>query len=439
MNMNVKGWFGLSTSSVLLVGALTGCGQSEVKTVETKAAAKPFEGKTLTVTLANHIWGDTLKPLIPEFEAATGMKVEVQSLFEDQLDQKLTVQFTSKSSTPDVFVYRPQQSGKLYYKNGWVQPLDEYIKKDAAYDFADFAKPSISSTTVDQVLTGIPIITEQAVLYYRKDLLQNAGIAVPKTLDELEAAAKKLNDPNNGVSGFVARGQRGALVSQVSMFLFSEGGEFMKDGKALVNSEEAIKAFTLYGSLLKNYGPPGVLNMSWPQASGLFAQGKAAFYTDATSIYENLTDPQKSKVSDKVGFALFPSGKGGQQPYNVTSWALAINKSAANKDAAWEFIKWATSKEVTLKTQKKGNPSARTSAWNNPEGTSSFPKELVEVIKESSKIGKEYNRPSVINVGEASDAVGTIVVKAILGENVKDAADKANQELQAIIDKEKSK
>jgi multiple sugar transport system substrate-binding protein len=440
-----KRWFGTGAAVLLTASLVAGCGGgaggATQGTSDTKApAAKPFEGKTLNLVTANHPWGDAIKPLLPEFEAATGMKVTVQGLFEDQLTQKLTVQFTSGSATPDVFMYRPLQEGKLFYKNGWVQPLDEYVKKDAAYDFNDFSKSAVGSATVDGKLAGIPIITEQEILYYRKDLLKQAGIEVPKTLDELVAAAKKLHDPSKEMYGFVARGQRSPLVTQVSSFLYSEGGDFTKGDQASINTPEAIKAFTTYGTLLKDYGPPGVLNMSWPQAIGIFAQGKVAFYTDANSIYQNATDKEKSKIADQVGFAVFPAGKAGSKPYNITSWGLAMNAKAANKDAAWEFIKWATSKEIVLKTQQKGNPGPRASVWEKPEGTTGFPAELVPIIKESAKGGVDHDRPVVISVGEARDAVGEIVQKIITGEgNVQETADKANKTLQAIIDKDKTK
>jgi multiple sugar transport system substrate-binding protein len=447
-----KRWLGTGTAIVLTAVLLAGCGGNSNNTSEPSKsaspapsasgsaapAAKPFEGKTINLVTANHMWGDTIKTLIPEFEAATGMKVNVQSYFEDQLTQKLTVQFTAGSETPDVFMYRPLQEGKLFFKNGWLQPLDEYVNKDAAYDFKDISEAAVGSATVDGKIAGIPIVTEQEILYYRKDLLEQAGIPVPKTLDELVAAAKKLHDPGKEMYGFVARGQRSPLVTQASSFLYSEGGDFTNGDKASINTPEAVKAFTTYGTLLKDYGPPGVLNMSWPQAVGVFAQGKVAFYTDASSLYKNTTDKEKSQISDKVGFATFPAGAAGSKPYNVTSWGLAVNSKSVDKDAAWEFIKWATSKEIVLKTQQKGNPGARSSVWADPQSTSEFPPELVTVIQESVKGGVGHDRPVVINVGEARDAVGEIVQKVITGEtNVQAVADKANEALQAVIDKDK--
>ncbi|MDU0204504.1 MULTISPECIES: sugar ABC transporter substrate-binding protein [Paenibacillus] len=449
MKKSFKQWIGVGTTAVMAATVLAGCGSTSNTTqpstqpsagAAATANAKPFAGKTISLVTANHPWADAIKPLLPDFEKETGIKVNVESFFEDQLTQKLTVQFTSGSATPDVFMYRPLQEGKLFYKNGWVQPLDDYAQKAKDYDFNDFSKSAIGSTTVESKLAGIPIITEQEILYYRKDLLQKAGIAVPKTLDELNAAVKKLHDPKNEMYGFVARGQRSPLVTQVSSFLYSEGADFTTSEKASINTPEAIKAFTTYGTLLKDYAPPGVLNMSWPQAFGIFAQGKVAFLTDANSLYQNATDPAKSKVADQVGFAVFPGGKAGSKPYSITSWGLAMNAKSGNKDATWAFIQWATSKDVVLKTQQKGNPGARASVWDKPEGTTGFPAELVPIIKESAKTGVDHDRPTVISVGEARDAVGEIVQKVMSGEtNIQPVADKANQALQTIIDKDKTR
>ncbi|TVX94926.1 ABC transporter substrate-binding protein [Cohnella terricola] len=398
---------------------------------------KPFNGQKLSIVTANHPWGDVIKTLAPQFEEKTGIKVDIQSFFEDQLTQKLTVQFTAGSKTPDVFMFRPMQDIKLFYKNGWVQAIDTYAKADEAYDFNDFSKTSISSTTVDGNLAGIPLITEQHILYYRKDLLEKAGIPVPKTMDELIAAAGKLHDPKNEVYGFVSRGQASPLVGQISSFIYSEGGEFMKDGNSIINAPEAVKGMSIYANLLKDYAPPGVLNMSWPQAIGVFAEGKAAFFADANSIYKNAIDPEKSKVADKVGYAQFPAGSAGSNPFNITSWGIAMNSQSGNKDAAWEFMKWATSKEIVLETQKKGNPGPRLSVWANPEGITAYPPELAQVTMETQKGGVDHSLPQVSNVSEARDIIGGIVQKAILGEDIQKAADQGHKEFQALIDNEK--
>ncbi len=88
--------------------------------------------------------------------------------------------------------------------------------------------------------------------------------------------------------------------------------------------------------------------------------GQCRAYTDASSIYANLLDPELSTVADKTGVAVFPAGPAGSVMYNVTSWGLSMPSGSDNKEAACEFIKWATSKEIVLKTQVDGAvPGAR--------------------------------------------------------------------------------
>ncbi|HBG02001.1 MAG TPA: ABC transporter substrate-binding protein [Firmicutes bacterium] len=401
------------------------------------AADQPYKGTTLRVLLSNHPWTDAIRPLIPEFEEATGIKVQVESLFEDQLSQKLLVEFASGTSTIDVFMQRPLQEAKQFQTNGWYADLRPFAQDDAELDLDDFFPSGILAETVDGVLTGIPIVTEQEIIYYRKDLFEEAGIKVPTTMEEFEVAAAHFNDPANGFYGFVSRGQRAAAVTQFSSYLYSFDASFDVDGVATLNTPEAIAAFTFYGDMLRNYGPPGVLNMSWPQALAIFAQGNAAMYTDASVFYSNMLDPEQSDVGELVGFAQFPAGSAGSRPYSVVSWGVSMAGTSRNKEAAWEFMKWATSKETTLAAQYRQVPSARTSAWANPEGVVNFPAQLVDVIMASSEGSMPYDRPNVIGVGEARDVVGTVIVTAIEGGDVAAAAERANRDYQAILDREK--
>ncbi|WP_220449128.1 ABC transporter substrate-binding protein [Nonomuraea mesophila] len=394
--------------------------------------------KTIRVTLANHVWTENIKKALPEFEKQTGLKVEVTQLGEDQLSDQYNVKLNAGSADIDVMMYRPLQEGKLFAKNKYLADLSAQVKSET-WDFSDFQAGPVQTTTYEGKPVGIPIITEQEVLYYRKDLLDKAGLsAPPKTLDELKAAAAKIKEAEPGVAGFVSRTGKSTAVTQFSSFLYSFGGDFVDGGgKAAVNSEAAKQAFAYYGGLIKDSGPANVsTDMGWPEAMAIFTQGKAAFYTEANSLYKNATDPAKSKISDKVGFAPFPAGPAGSKPYNIPSWALGINDSSENTDNAWKFIEWATSKEQTLAQQKSGVPGARTSVWEDPEGTSTFPEDLAEAIAASTKDGVGHDRPLVVQVAEAREIVGQPIVDAITGQDAAASADKANAAFQKFLDDE---
>jgi len=411
---------------------LTACGGGSSPAADTGS-------KTIRVTLANHVWTDTIKSKLPEFEKATGLKVELSQYGEDQLSAQYNVKLNAGTSEIDVMMYRPLQEGKLFAKNGYLANLSTDVKANKTWGWEDFQSGPVGATTYKNNVVGVPIITEQEVLYYRKDLLAKAGLQVPKTMDELQAAAKAIKAQNPGVAGFVARTGKSPAVTQFSSFLYSFGGDFVDaNGKSGVASDAAKKAYAFYGGLIHNYGPANVsTDMSWPEAMAIFTQGKAGLYTEADSLYKNATDPVKSKVAKTVGFAPMPSGANGSKAYNVPSWALGVNDASTNKTNAWKFIEWATSKDMTLGIQKAGVPGARTSVWNDPAGISTYPADLAAAIAESTKNGVGHDRPLVIKVPESRDIVGNPIVVAITGGDSSAAADAANISFQKLLDAEK--
>lgn len=419
----------------MAAGALTSCSTSDGGGEK----AADSGSKTLRVTLANHVWTDTVKAKLSEFEKESGLKVELSQYGEDQLSDQYNVKLNAGTDEIDVMMYRPLQEGKLFAKNGYLAELSDHVTSNEDWGWDDFQTGPVAATTYDDEVVGIPIITEQEVLYYRKDLLEKAGLDVPKTMDELEAAAKAIKEQNPGVAGFVARTAKAAAVTQFSSFLYSFGGDFIdKDGGSGVASDAAKEAYAFYGGLIRNYGPENVsTDMSWPEAMAIFTQGQAGLYTEADSLYANATDPAKSKVSDTVGFAPMPKGPKGSNAYNVPSWALGVNETSSNQDNAWKFIEWATSADMTLEIQQAGVPGARQSVWEDPAGTETYPEDLAAAIAVSTKNGIGHDRPLVIKVPEAREIVGDPIVVAITGGDSDAAADQADKAFQQLLDDEK--
>ena len=367
---------------------------------------------TIRFVAANHPFTDVIKPLIPEFEKETGIRVDVENYEENQLTQKLTVEFTSGASTVDVFMTRPLQEGRLFYRNKWYHNLNQYLSAPG-WDWADYPKSTVEAVTLNEDIYAIPIVTEWKTLFYRKDLFAKAGLKVPTTFEELEEAARRLHDPANDMYGIVLRGQRGAAVTQFSSFLYSHGGDFIKDGKCVIDSPEAVEAFKYYGRLLHDYGPPGVTNMSWPQAQALFASGKVAMWADASVLIAGIIDAEKSVVADQVGVAIFPAGPAGAKPFQVVPWSVAIAAQSRQKEAALEFLKWATSKTMAKTAQLGGLTMARNSVWNDPEIAKHIYPGLAESARLTGPIAVPYDRPLMTAVTEARDAIGEVIVTAI--------------------------
>ncbi len=420
--------------------AATGTSASNSSAASGSSQAKPFDGTKINFIGFGAMWTNEIVANLDEFKEKTGITVNFQQLANDQLSNKIAVSSAAGGADLDVIAFRPLQETLLFTNNGWVEPLDNYISQSPDFDINDFFASAKDVCAVDGKMYGIPLMTEREIVYYNKKMFADAGItSVPKTMEELMEAAKKLNNPDKGIAGIAIRGKASDAVTQFSGFLRAFGGDFIVDGKAAINTPEAIKAFQFYGDILKNYGPAGVANMGWTETQSLFTQGKAAMRIDADSQYGFALDPKSSLISDQVGYFTLPAGPAGAKPFNIVAWALGISSGSQHKDASWEFIQWSLGKEMDVKTQLVGNPSTRTSTWTNKEASKNFPAELVTVINETNPIGVGTDRPFMVNVGEARTAIGNVITAAILGRDVTEAANKANTEFQKILDKEVKK
>ena len=144
----------MAAAAFLATGALTSCGGSP-------APAADEGSKTLRVTLANHVWTDTIKSKLPEFEKQTGLKVELSQYGEDQLSDQYNVKLNAGTNEIDVMMYRPLQEGKLFAKNGYLADLTADVKTNKEWGWTDFQSGPVVATTSKGKVVGVPIITEQ--------------------------------------------------------------------------------------------------------------------------------------------------------------------------------------------------------------------------------------------------------------------------------------
>jgi multiple sugar transport system substrate-binding protein len=388
------------------------------------------QAKEIRVLLANHPYGDMLKAAIPEFEQASGIKINLEQYAEGTLSTKLATEFATGGSTVDVFMTRPLQEAKMFYKNGWYLPL-------TTYDFADFPKTALSVVTFGTKTYVVPIVTEWEVLYYRKDLLQKAGLAVPKTFVELEAAAKKLTTAD--VFGFASRGRGNPGVTQMSSYVYNYGGAYLDKGKAVFDSKAALDAIRFYGKMLGNYGPTGITGMSWDGIMPVFQSGKIAMWTDASVFYSQIVDPTKSVVpAENVGVATFPAGPVTNKPYIVVSWGVAVAKSSKKADLAQQFLAWATSADMAKKALATQITMARNSPWADKAVLAKVNPGLIESRAFAAANGIGYDRPYMSAVGEARDRIGELIIESVntkgesanLEKKAKDMVIKVNELLE---------
>ena len=397
--------------------SLAACGGQDTNTpAGTESQSdKPYAGTTLRVVSMTAQVSDGIQEYLKEFEENTGMKVNLELYGETELRQKTTTEFLSGSSNIDVFLLSPLQDMAPYSKNGWIEPLDSYLD-DKDLNWADFTAPKEQIVLSGTDSIGcLPLYSSVQLMYYRTDLFEQKGLTPPTNYEELLAACEKLNDPANNRYAIACRGEKIALTSQFSPFLFGFGGSYMKDGKSNVSSPESIKAIEFYGKMLGKYGPPGILTTGYSQMTQLFNSGTVAMAIDANALYATLTDQSESTFFDKVGVAPIPAGPTGRQSYKQVVWGSAIYSGSQNKDAAWEFMKFVAGKDVASYITPKGMPSFRTSVWEDDRVKNAMPEDVVKayaIINEADTTNP-YGLPRLTSVTEARDAIGEAVVYSI--------------------------
>ena len=427
-------------ATLVVLALLAGCsgtdGADEGAGVSGPFDWKRFSGETVTVLADQNPWQKAIEPLLPEFEQLTGMKVKFEALPEDQFRQRRQVALTGRSASIDLFMSQPVQDGAQFQQQGWYQSLAPYLENlsltSPDYEYADFSKTLMQGATVDGTLIGIPILLDVEMLYYRKDILAAAGVEVPKTFDELRSVAEKIAN-RDGVLGYAARGKGGSAVTQMSTILYNFGADWTdSDGRAAFGSPEGVRAFQFYGSMLRDFAPKGITSMSWEELLPLFNQGRIAIWHDSSSFLSTIVDPKSSvqQVRENIGYAVMPSGPGGG--YNATlPWSLSMSSFSNKKVQAWQFIQWATSKDVVTKLQASGVAGGRSSV----PFPGDLPEEWVDAFKKDLAVARP-KLPTVVPVKEVRDAIGEAIVACINDASgceaaVRAAADKFDEIVKA--------
>jgi len=435
---------------LLSAGVVFAGGQKEKEAAAqiTEFGWRNFEGTTIRVLANRHPWTNAVEPLLAEFTELTGIEVNLEVYPEDQFRSKRAVELISGVAEIDVTMLMPMQGGPRWISEEWAVPMDQFLNDplltSPEYDREDFlgaALDSEMSTTYapkgKQYLVGMPITVENQALMYRKDIFAKYNLSVPKTVEEMYETAKWVNENVPDMVGIVMRGKRAAATSQWSSMLYTFGGSWLdENGCPAVDTPEAIAAFKMWGKLARD-GSVGqeLVAYHWYETTTDFSQGRSAMHwgpCNFNAIYEN---PEKSKVVGKVGYSRIPEGPTGKSIPYIGTWGLSIPYLSKNREAAWYFIQWATSKDLVRRLMLEHMIlGGRTSAWQDPDLEKYLPKDLIEGSMASLEVAKPYN-PPVIQISEVRDIVGSVIVTAIQGGDVEAAAKEANRLFATAIGK----
>ena len=220
--------------------------------------------------------------------------------------------------------------------------IDEYFE---AWEGKDDIMPAVLANGMyNGHVYGLGYSVTPFVFAYRIDLLEEAGIEVPTTWEDLADAAKELTQYNDmgevEFSGFCFPTTGGNLV-ELDVFVYGNGGQYIVDNEPTFEGNEEIKEALTF---LKELLPEVNLTYSSNEVNPFVSGSAAMTLINNAALTTMLNNPE---YEGKVGIALPPNN--GVDASFCGCNMLFIGKTCKNPDEAFKFISFALSKESTLK------------------------------------------------------------------------------------------
>lgn len=308
-----------------------------------------------------------------DFEAESGVQIEVEVVPYDQIQTKAILDAQSGTNNYDVIQYWYTSVGALA-EAGALEDITEWAESDSEIDSGDFIEAIFAPYTQYEGATyGLPIDGDTHVLFYNKAILERNGVTVPTTWDEYIAAAKKITEAEkgSGVYGSALLGSKSAFNIGSTFFnrLATMSPDPIDSQMPQLDSPAAVAAAQ---SMLDAapYALPSPLEIGFEQALPQFLSGTVGMIEFWTDLGVFAQDPEQSKIVDGWGVAPLPVGPEGSVSGALNAgWAMGISPNASNQDLAKQFVAFASSKEMNeqlITTTGSGVDPIRTSTLESP-------------------------------------------------------------------------
>ncbi|HKV45899.1 MAG TPA: extracellular solute-binding protein [bacterium] len=397
-------------------------------------ASKPAQ---LNVGVVSGVEIRGLKAIAPVWDKATGVKLNLIVYPYPSLYEKMVTAFQSNAATFDVVMMDDPWMPK-FGAEGWLAPLDAApfnLKRDpdifpVVYDLGSWPPPSgpvpPGEAGKPRHVYAITVVGNVEIFDYRRDLIPKA----PQTWDEVLSNGTHLGNPGKQFYGFAMRGAKGnPIVSQWFPILRAFGGRVFDDHWNVVfKSDATVNAVKFFVGQLRSIAQPGPDTTDAADRTRLVATGHAAqgsvWPAEASDILEN---PQVSKVMGKVAYTILPAGPAGRHTPMMGNWLLGIPKAAKEKDWAYRFIVWATSKEIQKPYAEAGGIPFRKSILTDPALNKRYP--FFSAMADS-LAAPPFWRPRTSEWSAVESIIGTHVNAALAGtESPEQAVDRAQAEI----------
>jgi multiple sugar transport system substrate-binding protein len=235
--------------------------------------------------------------------------------------------------------------------NGWIMDLTDRFK-----DTDQFLPGPMQSNTYDGKVWGVPWYTDAGLLYYRQDLLEEAGFSgPPATWDELKEMALKTTQDTGTKDGFVFQGAEyeGGVCNGLE-YIWTNGGNVLdpeNPSQVVIDSPESAAGLETWHSMIEDgVAPQSVLQYKEDEAHAAFLRGDSVFLRNWPYVYALVANPEESEIKpEQVGVSPIPVAGDNRSYSTLGGWNFFINAASDMQEEGWEFIRWMTAPEQ-LKT-----------------------------------------------------------------------------------------
>jgi multiple sugar transport system substrate-binding protein len=293
--------------------------------------------------------GEYIKALIPDFEKNyPGIKVKSQMIPWTAAQEKLITAYAS-GNLPDIF-----QLGNTWVPQfvalGAIENLNEFIKNSDQINQENYFKGIWDTNLIDSTIYGIPWYIDTRVLFYRTDILKEAGFSLPpKTWDELYEVSRRIKELFKGQEKYAIYLPTNEWAPFV-IFGLQAHSTLLKDNNSFGNfsGQNFKRAFEFLIRFHKEkLAPVGI-----SQVANVYQAFADAYFSMYISGPWNVREFKKwmtGELADKWMTAPLPGPDAKTPGVSLAGGSsLVISEKSRNKDAAWQFCEYLSLPQVQI-------------------------------------------------------------------------------------------
>ena len=348
----------------------------------------------------------------------------------DAVENLYTTSFLLGDSPYDI-VYADVVWIPKFAAAGWLMDLSDRVSEE---DLSAFLDADVRAGRYRGGFYRMPFRSDMGMLYYRTDLLQQAGLEPPETFAELQQASQTLQEQGLVPWGFSWQGKQYEGLATVFVEVIAGYGGFWVNPDTLevgLDTPAGYQAVEFLRELIaQDITPAGVTNYIEEDALRLFENGNAAFMRNWPYAWAQVNRAEAT-VQGKVGLKPMVHAPDENAAACLGGWGFAISKTAAHPDEAWRVVEFLTSRESQKKFALEYSyvPSRR-DLFTEPEILAKYDhyQELLEVANNT------VPRPPVGQYAQISDILQRYLSAALTDQmSAEDAMNAAAGETRRVL------